>query len=604
MWVLFSPEPVELRAELPLNYRGIGRLAPGVGIEAAEAMVTRLVGDLRASLPDAPGRFAMRPLKEDLVASFRGPLVLLTLGGTLVLLVAALNLSLLMAGRNVERREELQIRAALGASRGRLLRHLLSEACVLALIGGALAVTLAILLLDRVFEIGSGTLGRLAGAEMGPAVVLVGLAAAIVPTLFAAALPALRIAGDVRGRSARVSSMGRSGRRLARALSGVESALVFALLVVAALVLRSLQEVTAVEPGFDTTSTVALEVFLPGDERVLRDSEAFSTFLVAVEERLGALPGVRAAGTVTNLPLSLESWSGNPQIEGRENLGGQRGVVVDWELTSPSYFEAIGIPVQRGRDFDERDRVDAPPVAVINETMARRMWPDGDPVGARISGGGPLRTVIGVVADVKQQGLHVGTRGFMYLPALQLFPASSRHQIVVRVEGDYPASVVSQVRAALLEIEPDLAVGRVRTLDALVRESSGSFRLRAVLLGVFAAMALLLGMAGIYGVTAHSVRTRRRDIGIRIAVGADGGRIMNDVLTEGLMPVALGLAGGLGLVLIAAPVLRGLLFGVGAGDPWALLGIGALLLTSAMGAVLPSALRARRIDPVTMLRDE
>jgi putative ABC transport system permease protein len=602
VWIQYTPEPVALEAELPLAYRGIARLRPGVSVDQASAVVTRLVGDLRSSLAGSQGELSIRPLREDLIGAARRPLVLLTLAGTLVLLVAALNLSLLVAGRNLERQEELRVRAALGASRGRLLRHLVMEVVILAVIGGGIAVALAIAVLERAMEIRPAGLARLAGGAFGAEVVAIGLAAAVVPALLAAGFPALRIAHDVRVASARGSSIDRRGRRAGRALAAVESGVVFALLVVAALVMRSLQEVMAVDPGFDTTATVALELTLPFDAPLARETEAFAAFVTAVEERVTALPGVRGAGTITNLPLSAESWSGSLRIEGRPQpvVGAE---VVDWELVSPGYFEAIGIPVIRGRGFVRGDRSDAADVVLINQTLARRWWPDGDPIGARVSGGGPFRTVIGVVGDVKQQGLHAPTRGFMYLPALQ-FPSGSQHELVVRVDGDDPASAVASIRAALLQIEPALAVGDVRTLGDVVRRSADPFRLRAGLLGVFAAIALLLGMAGIYGVTAHGVHMRRRDIGIRIAVGANGRHVLGNVMGEGLLPVVIGTAGGLGLVLIVAPAVRSLLFGVRAVDPLLLLGIALLLVASAAAAVLPSAMRAQRTDPVAMLRGE
>lgn len=600
VWILYAPEPVEARVDLPLAFRVVGRLAPGVDEDRAVAEVTRLVEDRRAMISDTPRHLLVRPLAEDLVGADRRPLVLLALAGTLVLLVASLNLSFLIGARSVERREELSVRTALGASRGRLLRHLLAEAALLALVGGTIAVGLAASVLDRVFEARPGGLVRATGAEVGPEIVLVGLAAALVPALVAALFPALRIAAGTRTLGARGSSTDRTTRGLSRLVSTVESGAVFALLVVAALVIRSLQEVTAVEPGFDTTSTVGLTVFLPPDRYSFEARETASALLLAMEERIEALPGVHAAGTISNLPLSPESWSGTLVIEGRGELDDE---VVDWELISPGYLEAIGIPLLRGRAFDERDRGDGDRVALINETMAGRWWPDGDPIGARISGGGAPSTVVGVVGDVKQQGLHTGTRGFMYLPMLQT-GAPSKQELVVRVEGDGPEAAVGRIRAVLSELEPDLAVGPVRTLDMLVKDSSGPFRLRAVLLGTFAAMALLLGMAGIYGVTAHGVRTRHRDLGIRIALGADGGRIMKDVLSEALLPVVWGLCGGLVVVLAAGPALGGLLYGVSPTDARPLMGIGLLLLASGGAAVLPSAVRARRIDPAGMLRGE
>lgn len=603
VWIVFTPEPVEPWRDMPLSYRVIGRLAPGVSSARAERQATGLVEAVRAGFSDAPGETFLRPLAEDLVGSPRRPLLLLTVAGALVLLVAALNLSLLIAARNVERARELRVRAAMGASRRRLVGHLLMEAGVLALVGGAVAVGAAAVVLKEVFERRPGGLVRMVDAQIGAEVVVVGLVCAVVPALVAAALPALRVVTEMRGLGSRGASTDRKGRRLGRIFSGVESGLVFVLLMTAALVLQSLREVTAVDPGFDTVSTMAFEIFPPVGEYGEPGGEALTGLLGGIADRVGAVPGVEGVGTISNLPLSPESWSGSLRIDGRDDIAADGTSVVDWELAGPGYFEAAGIPVLQGRTFDRRDRTDTEPVAVINETMARRWWPDGSALGARISGGGPLRTVVGIVGDVKQQGLESRTRGFMYLPVLQM-PYATRQEVVVRARGEDAASVAGPVRTALLEVEPDLAFGRVRPLHEMVRGSAGAFRLRALLLGAFAGMALLLGMAGIYGITAHGVRTRHRDIGIRMAMGAENIRVMRGVLTEAMLPVLVGLSGGLLLVLAGMPALEGVLFGVRADDPAYILGIASLLLASGAGAVLPSALRARRIDPATMLREE
>lgn len=603
VWILFTPEPAEAWPDMPLSHRAIGRVAPGIAIEEAESQLTRLVESVRARMTSSPGETFLRPLEEDLVGSSRRPLVLLAVAGGLVLLVAALNLSLLIAARNVERERELRVRAALGASRSRLLRHLLMEAGMLAVVGGGIAVACAVTVLDAVFEARPGGLARVAGGELGPEVILVGLIAAVVPAIVAAGIPALRIATNVRGLGSRGASSDRRGRRFAWMFSGVESGLVFVLLMMAGLVLQSLREVTAVDPGFDAASTVAFEIFPPTSEYRSGDGELLAGLLTTVADRLESLPGVEAVGTISNLPLSPESWSGSLRIDGREDVPADRTSVVDWELAGPGYFEAVGIPLIQGRSFDERDRTATEPVVVVNQTLASRWWPEGDAIGARISGGGPFRTVVGVVGDVKQQGLEASTRGFMYLPVFQM-PFAARQEVVVRVAGEDPASVVTSVRTALLEVEPDLAFGSVRTMEQIVQRSAGSFRLRAILLGAFAAMALLLGMAGIYGITAHGVRSRRRDIGIRMAMGAESGLVMRGVLTEALLPVGLGLVGGLLVVWAVTPALRGLLFGVSPGAPLHVAGTAALLLASGAGAVLPSALRARRFDPAGMLREE
>lgn len=431
---------------------------------------------------------------------------------------------------------------------------------------------------------------------------LFGLGAALVPALLAAGVPGLKVSGAPQAPGTRGGTSSRSSRRAAAVLTGVEACLVFVLLVGTGLTLRSLQKLTRVDPGFDVEATVALQLRTPDGQYDTRES--FSDFVRRMEERVEAVPGVGAAGTITNLPLAPASWAGSFNIEGRPLPGDQ--VTVDWEVASGGYFEAAGIPVLRGRTFGTEDRPDAPMTVVINETLAELWWPDSDPLGARVSGygaEGPWQTVVGVVGDVKQQGLEHEARGFLYVPTTQVFPWPER-ELVVRSTVGNPASLVPAVRSALRELEPRLVIGAVRTLDTLVRDSSGAFRLRAVLLASFGTLALLLGMAGIYGVAAHSVRSARREIGVRMAVGADGRSVARWALLSGVIPVTAGIAAGLAVSLALAGFLDGLVYGVSPSDPRILTGTALFLLASGGAAVLPTALRAGRVDPVRLLREE
>lgn len=604
LWIAYRPPPTEAGAQDPLHVRAIGRLAPGVTITEAEAAVERVVGELRARLGGEVGRegLVVRELREDLLGSARRPLILLLVGALLVLLVASINLAMLVAARNVERKTELRVRAALGAGRRRLVLGLLGEAGVLAAFGGILAVVAGGLALDRITDSGVGGLVRAADAGVGPWVVGVGFASALLPGLAAALLPALRAVRGDRALGSRGSTPEIAGRRFTRMLVATESGLVFVLLVATALVVSSLRNLESVDPGFDREGAVAVEIHLPAGRYDTPDD--FSAFLTTMRAEIERLPGVRAAGTVTNLPLT-RGWSGQVALEGGD-LPVEQLPTADWELAGPGYFEAAGIPLLRGRTFHERDRPGSSAVAVVSRSFAERWWPDGDPVGERIGGygaGGPWQTVVGVVGDVKQQGLHRESRGAVYLPALQLFPTRDSELVVAARAGEGSA-LVPAVRSALERLEPELTVGRVRSLETLVRESAGSFRLRAILFAVFGGMALLLGVAGIYGVAAHAVRTRRREIGIRMAVGADGARILRQVLTEGLLPVAAGLAAGGIAVLLAGPLLEGFLFGVGGSDPRIAGAIAALLLLAGASAILPTALRARGVDLSRLLREE
>lgn len=605
IWIMLRLQSTTASAGDPLAYRAIGRLPPATSVQASRQGTLRVLRQFRAGVPGSLPAEGIQVigLKEDLVGSASRPLTLLFFGAALVLLVGTLNLSWLFLARNVDRRSELHVRASLGATPGRLLRQLLAEAGALAVVGGAFAVALAAWARNRVVETGGAGLSRLSDAGPGLGLLLVGIAAAVVPALIAAALSGLRVARSARGSGEMGFSTGRRHRRLARLLTGIQAGLVFSLLAVAALVMGSLREVTRVDPGFETRSTVAMELYLP-DNRY-GTLEELASFERRIRARLVGLPDVEAVGTISNLPLDPASWAGSFAIERREDLDPNSLPTVDWEIAGPGYFEAAGIPLLRGRAFTEEDGADASPVAVINATLARRWWPDGQALGARISGNGfsgPWRTVVGVVGDVKQQGLAEQTRGFMYVSALQAFPFGGR-QLVVRSAGGDAAALVPSLRAVIQDVEPGLTIGAVRPLRDLVRASSGAFRLRSVLFGLFAAMGLLLGMAGIYGVAAHGVRTGRRAIGIRMAVGADGRTILRSVLGDGLAPVLIGLLSGLALVLVMGPLLEELLFGVRPAEPAVLGAVAALLLAAAAGAILPTAAQARNVDPARMLRE-
>lgn len=604
VWIAFHPPAAPARAGDSRNLRFVGRPPPDRPLRDIRAATLRTLTEIRARVApssDLEG-FSFGPLADDLLGSVRRPLLFLFGGAAIVLLVAAVNLALLIAARNLERDREIRIRAALGAGRWRLLRLLVLEAGVVAIVGGAAAVLLATFGLDAILGAGPGGLVRTDGPRSGLAVALFGVGAALVPALLAAGVPAARVSRSIRHDRSRGASSSRSRRRATAALTAVEACLVFVLLVGSALSIRSLHEVLEVDPGFDAEATVALQIRVPGGRYDTRS--AFTRLLGRLEEGVEAVPGVRAAGTVTNLPLDGSSWSSGFAVEGR-SLPDDRDRV-NWEVVSPGYFDAAGIPVIAGRAFGPEDGPDAPPVAVISKTLAERWWPDSSPLGARVSGygpEGPWQTVVGIVGDVKQKGLDRDSRGFLYVPASQINPWPER-ELVVRGAGSDPGGLMPAVRGAIREVEPRMVLGRVRTLDTVVAESSGSYRLRAVLLGAFAALALLLGMGGIYGVAAHTVRSTRREIGIRMAVGADGTDLARRTLVSGVAPVASGIAAGAAVVVILGGALGDLLYGVSPTDPLILAAIALFLLAAGSGAVLPTALHARTTDPARLLREE
>lgn len=585
-------------------FRMVARLAAGATIEAARARVPGLIEafhrehgtDIRVA------RTEVRSLHEDLVGPVRTPLLLLTGAALVVLVVAALNLALLLSARNLARGTELAVRRAVGAGTGRIARLLLIEASVIALGGVAVGAVLGratLSTLDLASAAGAGRLpdgpGDLAQLPVLAAVMVLGV---VVGT---ALVPAFRAA-----RSASLSARGGGGgqdvRRSIAWVVGVESALVFGLLVAGGLTLISLEALTRVDPGFDPRGAIALEVRLPDGK--YEAAEVPGVFERAAE-RLEALPGVTRVGSVTHLPLDGDNWGGQFAIEGRDHPAPDALPLVDWEFASPGYFEAAGIPILEGRAFSEDDVHDAPLVAIINETLVRRYFPDESPVGARVNGNGfdgTWFTVVGVAGDVKQQGLEHESRGYLYMSSLQSLYWPER-QMVVRTATSDPVGVVPQVRTELLSVDPDLTIGTVRSLVEVVHRASGAFRLRALVFGSLGVIAALLGMAGIHGVASHGVQARRREVGIRLAVGADRGRVFRMMLTDGLRPVLVGMLGGVVLSWVAGRWLQGYLYGVDGDDPAVLVGIAGLLTLAALAAVVPAALRARRVDPVRMLQE-
>jgi putative ABC transport system permease protein len=608
VWTVFWLDPAHPVSSDNRIFRPVARLQPDVSMEEARARVPDLLTEFHER--EATGihveRVSVRSVHEDLVGPVRTPLLLLGGAAVLVLVIASLNVGLLISARNLARQRELAVRRAIGAGRGRVARFLLTEATLVTLAGLLVGAVISSALFAWVASTTSLSIVRadtnLDGARIlgaWPAVLAV-----LVVSIAAALIPALR-ASRAGSLSSRSHGTNREVRRMTGWIVGTESALVFGLLVAAAVTLVSLEALTRVDPGFDPGGSVAVEIKLPDGQ--YEDTEP-ATIFQTIEEHLGTLPGVRRVGSVTHLPLDENNWGGSFAIEGRSDMPPDDLPGVDWEFASPGYFEAAGIPVLDGKAFTTADTRDSPPLAIINETLARRFWPNSSPIGARANGNGfdgTWFTVVGVVGDVKQQGLNVDSRGYFYMSSLQtVFVPWPERQIVIRTEFSDALSIVPDVRRTLFALEPDITIGSVTALDEIVRQASAAFRLRAMLFGGFGLIAALLGTAGIYGVVNHGVHARKREVGIRLAVGADAPRVFRMIVMDGLRPVVFGIGGGLLLVWMTAPWLNTFLFGIEAGSPLILSGIIALLLSAALAATIPPALRARRLNPIQVLQSE
>jgi predicted permease len=500
-------------------------------------------------------------------------------------------------------------RAALGASRRRLVRQLLTESVLLALAGGALGILLAVWGVGALRGLEPGTLPRLGEVTVNGAALAFALGLSVATGLMFGMVPALRVLhDDLRGGLAeggRVLAGPRSAGRTRALLVLGEVALACVLLVGAALLLRSFVRLQAVDPGFRPDGVLTARVTLPRSR--YDDPERQAAFAAALLERVAHLPGVRAATLAADAPLGDGPPYWSFAVAGVEQPPAE--VVQDAVVfrATPDYFHTFAIPLVRGRLFAAGDRGDATPVALISEALAHRYWPDRDPLGARITFGDPAdstsvwMTVVGIVGDVRQEGPAAPAYPQIYVPLAQV---SSRSLLVaLRTPGD-PIALAAGVKRAVAEVDPSLALGRVATMEDRVSQTLARPRVNALLLGAFAATALILAALGIYGVIAYSVLQRTRELGIRMALGARANDVLRLVLGQGMAPVLAGLALGLAAAAAASRVLRGLLFGVAGTDPVTYAVVAGFLAAVALTASWLPARRAALADPVEALRNE
>jgi putative ABC transport system permease protein len=592
---------------------GIGRLRPGVSLQETQAEAAAVAARLAALHPDSNTGWSVRlaPLRESIVGDTRPALLLLMAAVGFVLLIACANVANLLLARGAARARELSIRAALGAGRGRLLGQSLLESGLLALGGGALGVLLAAWGVDALRSLAPADLPRIEEVTLDGAI----LGYALLASLLAAALSGLPFAlqaarADLHGalREGGHAPAVAVRRRLRSALVVSEVALSVVLLAGAGLLIRSFSRLTRVDPGFETGGTATARIQLvesrygePGRRAALVDE---------LLRRLAALPGVEAAGAATELPLSGQNNDTYFVIEGQAPAGPGGTLDANMRRVSPGYFRALGVPLLRGRGLSERDRAGAPGAVVVNEPFAHSYFPDGEPLGRRlvIDLGQPFPAeIVGVVGGMRHHAMESAAPPEMYLAYAQA-PASWLN-LVVRGRGagagDHSGAepaIAAEVRATLAAIDPEQPVGPFRPMETLVASSLAPSRFRTLLLGTFAAMALVLAAIGLHGVLAFLVSRRTREIGIRMALGARRADIVALVLEEGARLVLPGLALGLVGAVVLGRALSSLLFGVGPLDPATFCLIPAVLaLVAGVASYLP-ARRAARVDPAVALR--
>jgi len=589
--------------------RVVARLRAGVTLGVATADLESISRRLQAQYPDAnPDRLAnLVPLHRDVVGDVRPALLLLQSAAALVLIIACVNLANLTLSRTIWRRQEMALRAALGAGRGRLARQILTESVVLAAAGGALGTAIAMVATRLLIGLDPAALPPLFDVRPDLSVVGFGLLLSLVTGALFGLLPALDAArANLHGalqEGGRGASGSRSGASVHRALVVAQVGLAVVLLVGAGLLVRSFGELTRVRVGFRSDHVLTAEIRVSGERY---DSTALvNRFYDRVLGDVRTTPGVRRVGGTMKLPMDFRQPLSTIALEGQP-VDPQHLAEVAYNLVRGDYFDALGIPLVAGRTFTEEDREDRPGVVLVNETAARAYFPDGHAVGRRVHLGpdpkSPMATVIGVVGDTRDEGFDVAPRPAVY--------ASHRQNtwwrslvVVVRTSGD-PRAAEAALRRAVKSADPALALRGVRTLDDVLGESLAPRRFAMSLVSGFAAVALLLAAVGIYGVLAFSVARRTREFGVRLALGATRQNLLGLVVRQGMAWSAIGLALGVAGALAAGRLLEGMLYGVRLADPIALGLVTATLLVVAVVACVVPATRAARVDPITSMRAE
>jgi len=586
-----------------------GRLGQGVSLDRAQQEMTTIMRRLEAQYPESNAGWGAQvvALREQMIGEIR-PALLVFMGAVgLVLLVACANVANLMLARAAGRRREVTIRSALGASRTRLAGELLLESMLLALLGGALGLLLALWGVEGLRSLGPDTLPRVNEIGLDLRVLGFALVLSLLTGLLFGLAPVWQMTGRDPHEGLAEGSRGVAGgsgiQRARSALVLGEVALAFVLLAGASLLLRSFERLQRVDPGFAADRVLTARVTLP--RLAYPEEDRWLAFGQELLARTAAEPGVRSAALVSDAPLGDSPPFLSFEIQGGETPA--PGAVQDAAVftASTSYFETLRIPLVRGRRFDATDRVGSADVALISQSAAQRYWKGKDAVGARITFGDPAdpnvrwMTVVGIVGDVLHERLNGQAYPQIYVP----FEQSPERSMVLaaRTSGD-PLALVPAVRRAIAAIDSDLPLADVSTLEDRKAVALARPRVNATVLGGFALAALVLAAVGIYGVVAYGVVQRTRELGIRMALGAGGSTLLRMVIRQGMMPVLGGMAVGLVGALAGGRLLRGLLFGVGSGDPTILVLVTGFLVAVALAAMYLPARRAARCDPMIALR--
>ena len=596
----------------------IGRLKPGVTHQQAETDLNGIASQLQQMYPvtNASKKGAkLVPLHEELVGNFRLAFLVLSAAVGLVLLIACANLANLVLAKASTRYKEMAIRLALGATRGRLVKQLLTENILLALLGGALGLALTQPAMRSIIALSPASLPRAGEIGIDARVLLFTLLISMLSGVLFGLMPTLNISKESFGEELKGSGRGSvdAGRRnsVRNLLILSEVALSLLLLISAGLLAKSFLRLQSVSPGFDIKNLLVMRLSLPKAQ--YSNPETVTTFYEQLSSRIGNLPGVQSVSATSVLPLSGSNTRINFSILGRPPLSLSEQPVTQYRMTGPDYFRTMNIPVRSGRDFSTRDTLHTQPVAIINDSFARRYWPDDNAIGAHIkiddNNQAPREVeIIGIVGDVRHTGLHADPAPEIYVPISQIPEENvslltNNMNWVVRTSAE-PLTQAGAIRREIQSVNGNVPTSNTRSMEQFVASSLAANRFNLFLIGIFAIGALILAGTGIYAVISYSVAQRTHELGIRRALGAQQLDVLKLVVGGSLKIVLLGVALGLVSALIFTRVLSNLLYGISVIDPSTFVSMSLLLIIIALFASFIPARRAAKVDPIIALRSE
>ena len=609
-WRLLSEASMNRAERRSHNHAVIARLGDGIEMETARSEMNGIADQLAVEQPQfmKDWKTNVVGLHDDIVTPVRPLIVVLLAGSALLLLVSCGNAANLLLSRALARTREMAVRGALGAGAGRIVRQLLVESLVLATLAAGAGTIVGVLALRALVRLAPSDLPRLEEIHLDPVVLGWSAVLAILTTIVVGLAPAIRLSRvDLQGALRAASARGDRRGRIRSGLVVMEVAASLVMLVGSGLLARSFQQLSRVDYGYEPRDLLTLSITMPRSR--YPDAPAQFAFVERLQARLASQPGVRSATGTSEPPAYTHGMTMSFAIQGKTSANPSgRFDPVTTHMVMPGYFSTLGVPLVRGRVFDERDRAGSPMVVVVNQSLARKLWGAEDPIGGRIAfegPGGPWLEVVGVVGDARMEGSASEPEPILYHPWLQkTWPWLNWQAAIVRLEaGADMSTAMAGVRTVIKELDPELAIERLASAEELYREGQARRRLAAVLLAGFAAAALSLGIIGLYGVMSTAVAERQQEIGVRMALGAGRSTVLGMVLSQAAKMIVAGVAIGVVVAAGSTKVLQSLLYETSPLDPVTFVSVILLLSAAGLGAALIPARRATAIDPMTAIRE-